>query len=129
MADSSASYESSFSEWLAKKVSPAQLSAIYLVFTDINDFCLSRKILKKPLFETDDLVTLTNVQETVECSKVFAFSYRKQKSIMIAAIRHYCRFIKEAKDKNSLVEPKRVPSDKPESTEQEIFWLQTIFLL
>lgn len=120
MADSSASYESSFSEWLAKKVSPAQLSAIYLVFTDINDFCLSRKILKKPLFETDDLVTLTNVQETVECSKVFAFSYRKQKSIMIAAIRHYCRFIKEAKDKNSLVEPKRVPSDKPESTEQEI---------
>ncbi len=120
MADSSASYENSFSEWLAKQVSPAQLSAIYSVFTDINGFCLSRKILKKPLFETDDLVTLANVRDTVERSKVFAFSYRKQKSIMIAAIRHYCRFIKEAKDNSSLIEPKRVSSEKPESAEQEI---------
>lgn len=120
MADSSASYENSFSEWLAKQVSPAQLSAIYSVFTDINGFCLSRKILKKPLFETDDLATLTNVRETVERSKVFAFSYRKQKSIMIAAIRHYCRFIKEAKDNSSLIELKRVSSDKPESAKQEI---------
>lgn len=120
MADSSVSYENSFSAWLAKQVSPAQLSAIYSVFTDINGFCLSRKILKKPLFETDDLVTLANVRDTVERSKVFAFSYRKQKSIMIAAIQQYCRFIKEAKDNSSLIEPKRVSSDKPESAEQEI---------
>ena len=120
MADSSVSYENSFSEWLAKQVSPAQLSAIYSVFTDINGFCLSRKILKKPLFETDDLVALTNVRETVERSKIFAFSYRKQKSIMIVAIRHYCRFIKEAKDNSSLIEPKQALSDKPESVEQEI---------
>lgn len=120
MADSSASYENSFSEWLAKQVSPAQLSAIYSVFTDINGFCLSRKILKKPLFETDDLATLTNVWETVERSKAFALSYRKQKRIMIAAIRHYCRFIEEAKDNSNLIEPKRVSSDKSESAEQEI---------
>lgn len=120
MADSSTSYENSFSEWLAKQVSPTQLSAIYSVFTDINDFCLKRNILKKPLFETDDLVTLANVRETVEHSKVFAFSYRKSKSIMIAAIRQYCRFIKEAKDNSSLIESKQVLSDKPESTEQEI---------
>lgn len=120
MADSSTSYENSFSVWLEKQVSPAQLSAIYSVLTDINGFCLSRKILKKPLFETDDLVTLTNVRETVERSKVFAFSYRKQKKLMIAAIRHYCRFIKEAKDNSSLIEPKRVSNDKPESAEQEV---------
>lgn len=119
MVDSSASYENIFSEWLAKQVSPAQLSAIYSVFADINGFCMSRKILKKPLFETDDLVTLTNVRETVERSKVFAFSYRK-KSIMIAAIRHYCRFIKEVKDNSSLIESKWVSIDKPESAEQEI---------
>lgn len=93
MADSSVSYENSFSVWLAKQVSPAQLSAIYSVFTDINSFCLNRKILKKPLFETDDLVTLASVREAVERSKIFAFNHRKQKGIMIAAIQHYCRFI------------------------------------
>lgn len=120
MADDRASYEKSFSEWLARQVSPAQLSAIYFVFTDISEFCLSRKILKKPLFETDDLATLADVRETVEHSKVFAFSYRKQKIIMIAAIRHYCRFIKETKDSSRLIESEQVSDDKPESAEQNI---------
>ena len=119
MADSSVSYENSFSEWLAKQVSPARLSAIYSVFTDIDSFCLSRKILKKPLFETDDLVTLSNVCGTVERSKAFAFSYRKQKNTMIAAIQYYYRFIEEATDNSSLIEPKRVSNSKPKDSEQE----------
>lgn len=104
MADSSVSYENSFSEWLAKQVTPAQLSAIYLVFSDINSFCLNQKILKKPLFETDDLVTLASVREAIERSKISAFNHRKQKGIMIAAIQHYCRFIKEIKDNSNLIE-------------------------
>ena len=119
VADSSASYENSFSEWLAKQVSPTQLSAIYSVFADINSFCLSRKILKKPLFETDDLVTLSNVREAVECSKLFALSHRKQKSTMIAAIQHYCRFIKEAKDNCSLIEHRCVSNDMSKGSQQE----------
>lgn len=120
MADSSASYENSFSEWLAKQVSPAQLSSVYSAFTDINNFCLSKKILKKPLFETDDLVTLSKVRETVERSKVFAFSYRKQKNTMIAAIRHYCRFIKEIKDNLSSIEPNHISDVDLESAKQEV---------
>ena len=120
MTDNSASYENIFSDWLAKQVSPAQLSAIYSVFTDINSFCLNRKILKKPLFETDDLVTLSKVRETVESNKIFAFIYRKQKSTMTAAMQHYYRFIKEAKDNRSLIEPIRMSNDKSQSSEQEI---------
>lgn len=118
MTDSSASYENIFSEWLAKQVPPAQFSTIHSVFTNINSFCLSRKILKKPLFETDDLVTLSKVRETVESNKIFAFIYRKQKSTMTAAMQHYYRFIKETKDKSSLIEPIRM--DKSKSSEQEI---------
>ena len=120
MTDNSASYENIFSEWLAKQVSPAQRSAIYSAFTDINSFCLSRKILKKPLFETDDLVTLSKVRETVESSKIFAFIYRKQKSTMTEAMQHYYRFIKEAKDNSSLIEPIWMSNDKSKSSEQEI---------
>lgn len=118
MTDSSASYENIFSEWLAKQVPPAQFSTIHSVFTNINSFCLSRKILKKPLFETDDLVTLSKVRETVESNKIFAFIYRKQKSTMTAAMQHYYRFIKETKDKSSLIEPIRM--DKSKNSEQEI---------
>lgn len=119
MTDNSASYENIFLEWLAKQVSPTQLSAIYSVFTDINSFCLSRKILKKPLFETDDLVMLSKVRKTVESNKIFAFIYRKQKSTMTAAMQHYYRFIKETKDNSSLIEPIRMSNDKSKSSEQE----------
>lgn len=112
MADDRASYEKRFSEWLARQVSPAQLSAIYFVFTDISEFCLSRRILKKPLFETDDLVTLADVRDTVERNKDFAIDYRKQKIIMVEAIRHYCRFIREAKNNSSELDSENDSSDE-----------------
>ena len=110
MTDSSASYENIFSEWLAKQVPPAQFSTIQSVFTNINSFCLSRKILKKPLFETDDLVTLSKVRETVESNKIFAFIYRKQKSTMTAAMQHY-----KARNRRY-----------PQAIRFLIFWWQTI---
>lgn len=126
MTNGSVSYEKRFLEWLAKQVSPAQLSVVYSAFADINSFCLSRKILEKPLFETDDLVTLSNVRETVEHNAVFAFSYRKQKPTMIVAIRHYCHFIKETTDEftftSSVKSESAVPAtniaskDKPSPT-------------
>lgn len=119
MTDDNASYENRFSEWLTKQVPPAKLSAIYSVFSDINCFCLSRKILKKPLFETDDLVTLFNVRNTVERSRIFAFSHRKQKSTMIAAIQHYCRFIKEVKDNSNLLDSRSVSNNASRSSEQD----------
>lgn len=119
MTDNSASYENIFSEWLAKQVSPTQLSAIYSAFADINSFCLSRKILKQPLFETDDLVTISKVRETVESNKIFAFIYRKQKSTMTAAMQYYYRFIKEAKNNNSSIEAMWMSNDKSKSSEQE----------
>ena len=119
MVNSNASYERNFSEWLAKQVSPAQLSAIYLAFTEINKFCLSRKILKKPLFETDNLAILLNVRETVEHSKIFAFTYKKQKSTMIMAIQYYYRFIKETQKADSSAEPQHVSNIELKGQEQK----------
>lgn len=118
MADGGASYENNFSEWLAKQVSPAQLSTIYSTYTDINSFCLSRKILKKPLFETDNLATLSHVRETVECNKTFAFCFKKQKRAMLAAIQYYYRFIKEAKDNCGMTDSKYVSNNKSKRAEQ-----------
>lgn len=119
MADYSTSYEDIFSEWLSRRVSPTQLVSLRSVFTDINIFCLNRNILKKPLFETDDLVTLTKVRETVERNKIFASIYKKQKSTMISAIQHYCSFIKEATDNNALIAPIHVSNVNSTSSEQE----------
>lgn len=89
------SSESPFFSWLAGNVSPAQLSSLYTVYPDISEFCLSRKILKKPLFETFDLNVLAKVRETVDRNQVFKFTYKKQSKMMSLAIAQYIKYVKE----------------------------------
>ena len=46
--------EVDFMRYLAERVSPAQLSALYRCYSEIETICLKIKILKNPLFETTD---------------------------------------------------------------------------
>lgn len=48
-------FEQSYLEWLSKKVTPKKLSDFYLLYPDIETFCLKRGILKKQLFKVIDL--------------------------------------------------------------------------
>ena len=95
---SNKSIEEQFYTWLSTQVSPTMLSDLYTAFRDINDFCLERKILKKPLFETIDLSILNNVRNTVDSNKVFRFSYKRQLSKMSAGMRQYISFVKSHPD-------------------------------
>lgn len=93
------SVEELFYQWLSARVSPAQLSEFYMAFTDIESFCISRKILHKPLFQTTNLDVLREVLRTVESNKVFRFSHNKRFLRKISsAIRFYLSFIKENAD-------------------------------
>lgn len=83
-----------FFDWLAKEVSPALLSDLYIAFSDIESFCIQRKILEKKLFETTDLSTIKKVIDTVEKNKVFRFLHKKRLTKMSSAIRNYYQFIK-----------------------------------
>lgn len=80
--------------WLASQVSPAQLSELYIVYADIEDFCLKRNIIPKKLFALTDLTDIRKVVDTVESNKVFRFTYRKRLSKMSSAMRFYYRFMK-----------------------------------
>ena len=123
MADGDASYEKNFSEWLAKQVSPAQLSAIYLAITDINEFCLSRNILKEPLFEIDDLTILSSVWKIIENDKNFSAVYKRQKNTMVMAIKYYYQFIQETKTNDGSIEsrPKYTLNGKAKDLRQKSF--------
>lgn len=81
--------------WLAPQVSPAQLSELYVVYADIENFCLKRKIIRKNLLELTDLADVHKVVDTVDSNKVFRFTYKKSLSKMSAAMRFYYRFMKE----------------------------------
>lgn len=59
------SVELKFFEYLAKKVSPAKLSALYPCYAQIEAFCIKTKVLQKPLFETTDELMIRKVQRTI----------------------------------------------------------------
>lgn len=95
LMDADKSLEEKFIAWLSEKVSPAQLSELYMVVSSINEFCISRKILKQPLLITDDLSILSKVRSTIESNRIFRFKYKRQVNKMSVLIRQYITFIKE----------------------------------
>lgn len=95
MAAGVKSVESHFMEYLAKQVSPAQLSAFYPCYAEIENFCRKIKILQKPLFETTECDVIRKVQREIEQNKIFRFTHKKQYSKILAAGRHYLTYVCE----------------------------------
>lgn len=89
------SIQDQYFAWLKTQVSPAQLSELYIVYTDIEDFCLKRSIIKKKLFALTDLTDIRKVMNTVDSNKVFRFTYKKNLRKMSSAMRFYYCFVKE----------------------------------
>ena len=84
-----------FITWLSAKVSPAQLSELYILYDEIESFCLSRRILKRKLFETTDVSQIVEVKKCIESNKIFRFMNRKKIGRMQSAINYYLAYIKE----------------------------------
>lgn len=86
-----------FMQYLAKKVSPSQLSELYSCYPEIEAFCMKVKVLHKPLFETTDFETIKKVQRTVEQDKIFRITHKRQFNKILTACRHYYLYIKEGR--------------------------------
>lgn len=102
LIDTDKSLREKYLDWLSSKGLSAQMSELYIVYAKINEFCLSRKVLKKPLFETTDMAILSNVRSTIDDNRIFRFKYKRQISKMSVAIRYYIHFIKEENEKQTL---------------------------
>lgn len=89
------SVKNQFFEWLASKVSSAKLSEMYVMYDDIENFCLERNILKQKLFETTNLNEIKKVVNNVESNRIFKIMYKNKHVKMYDAIRYYYVFIKE----------------------------------
>lgn len=64
--------------WLSQKVSPVQLSELYMMYEIIDEFCIERKVLKKPLLQTTELEIVKAAQQMVEQNKVFRFCIKEK---------------------------------------------------
>lgn len=111
------SIQERFITWLSDKVSPARLSELCIAFSDIESFCIQRKILHKKLFETTELSEIRSVIETIYSNKVFRFTYKKDLSKMSSAIKYYYDFLKEHKKE---VHPLSISKQNTESTVQTV---------
>ncbi|MGN1338681.1 MAG: hypothetical protein ACI4WS_00145, partial [Oscillospiraceae bacterium] len=83
-----------FFAWLSGNVSEEQLPEFYIIYPDVESFCLSNGILSHKLFETTDLNIIKQVLATVEKNKDFRKGRRNLYRID-TAIWLYQRFIKE----------------------------------
>ena len=94
-----------FFTWLSGKVKPEQLSELYIVYKDIEKFCLSKKILKDKLFETTDFTVLHSVRDVVEKNRIARFNCSHNHSSVtsaISAINYYIDFLQNQLDQLSL---------------------------
>ena len=88
MADGKHNGEAAFMSWLSKKVSPAQLSELYLVFQEIEQQAKKAKIVKKSLYENSDVAVFKKIRSNMEQSRVFKFTHKRQMGRINAALNY-----------------------------------------
>ena len=91
------SVQDEFCSYLSMQMPTFQLSDAYLMLSDIESFCLERKILQNKLFETTDLETIKRVVQTVDSNRVFRFTYKQNLKKMSTVIHAYYTFLKSYK--------------------------------
>ena len=100
------SVQDEFCSYLSMQMPTFQLSDEYLMLSDIEKFCLERKILQNKLFETTDLEAIKRVVQTVDSNRVFRFTYKQNLKKMSTVIHAYYAFLKSYKpDEEKEVKP------------------------
>lgn len=84
-----------FFAWLKERVSPAQLSEFYIVYRDIESFCMNKRILTQSLFETTNTEVIQNVIDTIKSNRMFQFKYFRQLGKMRKVMDYYMTFLRE----------------------------------
>ena len=73
----SAINENQFYKWLARRVSATQLSEMYSAFETIKEYCISKRILDKPMFDSSDIGAVTQARDIVYYDPVFKSRMKK----------------------------------------------------
>lgn len=102
-----------FFAWLKERVSSAQLSEFYIVCKDIESFCINKRILTQPLFETTNTVVIQGVIDTIRSNRMFQFKYFRQLGKMRKVMDYYMTFLREVQLHQGNESPK-VPTNNNE---------------
>ena len=107
-----ANAKSAFFEWLARNVSPACLSDLYVAVTDLETYCVNKKFLNEPIFEVSDAATIDRLRVCLSRDKIFKLFNHKKADRMLSFLQYYAKYISIG---NSKKVQSRVASSAPNS--------------
>ena len=115
MADGRYNGEEAFMSWLSKRVSPVQLSELYMALREIEQQAKKAKIVKMSLYEDVDVVIFKKIRSNIEQSKVFKFTHKWQMGRINAALNYLIQYAQDS----VLSEEVRVSTEKENKQHEE----------
>ena len=103
--------ETLFIDWLSKKVSPAQLSELYIALQEIEEQAKKSRIIKASLYEDIDIRLYKRIKSDLEKSKIFKFQHKRQMGVINAALNHLIQFVDEYQTTVDEAEPDTLPQE------------------
>lgn len=87
--------QSGFFSWAKEKGYFTNIGELWNIFFRLEKICISVKVLNKPLIETTDIDTLTEVREVAESLKVLHYNMQERKKQCISAVDCYMEYLRE----------------------------------
>lgn len=84
-----------FTEWLSGRLSPAQMSEIYITYYDIDKYLQEEKILETPVLETMNLKKIESIKNMIMTNGKFRFVHRSKIEKYSKAIGYYHIWLSE----------------------------------
>lgn len=84
-----------FTAWLSCRLSPAQMSEIYITYYDIDKYLQKEKILETPVLETMDLNKIESIQKMIMTNGKFRFVHRAKIEKYSKAMGYYHEWLSE----------------------------------
>lgn len=84
-----------FTAWLSCRLSPAQMSEIYITYYDIDKYFQEEKILETPVLETMDLNKIELIKKMIMTNEKFRFIHKAKVEKYLKAIGYYHEWLSE----------------------------------
>ena len=98
MAESKKNNEAEFMAWLSTKVSPAQLSELYMAFQEIEIQAKKSRLISQSLYEDIDISLFKKIKANIDQSRVFKFKHKRQMGRIASSLNYLIQYAQEQRN-------------------------------
>lgn len=108
-------HEEAFLSWLSQKVTPSQLSELYLSLREIEQHSIKSKLIHQSLYEVIDISLFKKIKTDILRSKLFKHQHKQQMRWVISALKFLEQYAQDQADIASAIKAGRQDSVKSEN--------------